>query len=76
MTVVPNANEVRATRFVTPSELRELLQSETPNPSKSDHDAIRITPWFKLICNNFLFKWWDDLASVTKFVDHKTIHRL
>ncbi|KAL1421178.1 hypothetical protein MTO96_023346 [Rhipicephalus appendiculatus] len=35
-----------------------------------------ITPWFKLVVENFLFDWWDNLHDLKKFEDHTTIHRL
>ena len=38
-------------------------------------DNIKITPWFKLIVENFLFKWWDALDDLDGFKDDK-IHRL
>jgi len=61
-----NSNEARDVMYVTPDELRKLLN----NP-----DAA-ITPWFKLICETFLFKWWADFDNLDKHKDVETIHRL
>lgn len=61
----PNPNEVMETRYVTRQELAEML--EDPN--------IPITPWFKLIAETFLFKWWDNLEQLEQFSDSE-IHRL
>ena len=37
---------------------------------------VPMTPWFKLICNSFLFNWWNQLDNIEDVeVDH-TIHRL
>jgi isopentenyl-diphosphate delta-isomerase len=63
-----NPNEVKAVRFVTQQELKDLFaQAET--------GAVKITPWFRLIVESFLFKWWDDLESLDKYKDDK-VHKM
>ena len=52
--VAPNPDEVDAVRLVTPTELRALL----------DDPAERVTPWFRLIAERFLFEWWPRLDQV------------
>lgn len=37
---------------------------------------VPMTPWFKLICNSFLFKWWDRLDTIESVEPDNTIHRL
>ncbi len=69
VTIVPNPNEVMSIRFVTPQELKELL-------AQGERGEVKITPWFKLICDSLLFKWWDGLGCLDSFVDEKTIHRM
>ncbi|KAF7245975.1 Isopentenyl-diphosphate Delta-isomerase 1 [Varanus komodoensis] len=68
VTLNPDPNEIKSCCYVTQEELRELLK-------KASRNEIKITPWFKLIAETFLFKWWDNLNSLKKFVDHK-IHRM
>ena len=34
----------------------------------------RVTPWFKLICDKFLFTWWKQLDHLSPYMD-KEIHR-
>lgn len=34
-----------------------------------------VTPWFKIISQEFLKNWWDNLANLKALEDHKTIHR-
>jgi isopentenyl-diphosphate Delta-isomerase len=63
VTVVENHNEVAETKWVTQDELKELILTED------------ITPWFRLICHNFLFKWWEGIEDVTQFKDD-IIHKL
>lgn len=61
----PNWNEVKDFKWVTADKLREMFE----DPS------LVFTPWFKLICQSFLFKWWDNLSNLAPFQDD-TIHRL
>lgn len=42
----------------------------------AEEKGLLITPWFRLICNEFLFKWWDNLANLKACKDVDTIHRL
>ncbi|KAF9329866.1 isopentenyl-diphosphate delta-isomerase idi1 [Podila minutissima] len=73
----PVANEVRDVRWVTKDELKVLLeQGLTPG------SGIIVTPWFKLICDKFLFSWWDrmleegDVAKVARSEEVEKIFRL
>jgi isopentenyl-diphosphate Delta-isomerase len=67
--VEPNPNEARDIRWVSKEQLRELLDTATATNTL-------VTPWFKLICNEFLFKWWDSLADLSAYKDPNTIHKL
>ena len=40
-----------------------------------ENGEMQFTPWFKLISDRFLFKWWDNLDRIKNLKDHKTIHR-
>ncbi|CAO3596093.1 unnamed protein product [Absidia cylindrospora] len=59
-------NEVRDVKYVTPDELRTMFADT----------SVPMTPWFKLICNTFLFKWWASIDSLDGQKDENTIHRL
>lgn len=61
-----NYNEVKSVKYVTQDELKALFKDP----------KLTFTPWFKLICENFLFKWWDSIDTVEQFQDVKTIHRM
>ncbi|CAI8509409.1 isopentenyl-diphosphate delta-isomerase [Pichia kudriavzevii] len=50
----PNLNEVKDVKYVSQVELKEMFA----NPN------LVFTPWFKLICESYLFKWWDDLDNL------------
>ncbi|KAK7510863.1 NUDIX hydrolase domain-like protein [Phyllosticta citriasiana] len=67
--VRPNLNEVRDTRYVTQVELREMFEDP----------ELRFTPWFRLICENMLFQWWDKLereGDVVAFEEEGHIRRM
>ncbi|CAO3612816.1 unnamed protein product [Cunninghamella blakesleeana] len=61
-----NENEIRDYKYVTPDELRAMFEDT----------SVPMTPWFKLICNTFLFKWWANIDDIEKEKDIETIHRL
>ncbi|KAI9280668.1 isopentenyl-diphosphate delta-isomerase [Sporodiniella umbellata] len=61
-----NPNEIRDYKYVTAQELQDMFK----DPS------IPMTPWFKLICNTFLFKWWSQLENIEQVKADDKIHRL
>ncbi|OJD28718.1 isopentenyl-diphosphate delta-isomerase [Diplodia corticola] len=48
-----NPNEVRDTRWISSAELLDMFKDPAP----------KFTPWFKLICDIVLSKWWEHLDS-------------
>ncbi|XP_007666035.2 isopentenyl-diphosphate Delta-isomerase 1 [Ornithorhynchus anatinus] len=69
VTVEPDPNEIKTHCYVTKDELKDLLK-------KSADGEIKITPWFKIIAESFLFKWWDNLNHLNSFVEHEKIYRM
>ncbi|KAJ3135119.1 isopentenyl-diphosphate delta-isomerase idi1 [Geranomyces variabilis] len=69
VTCAPNPNEVKSVRYVSKAELQEIF-------ANADAKGMLLTPWFQLIVQNFLYKWWDNLDSLKQFKDVDTIHRL
>lgn len=65
----PNYNEVKSYRYVSKEELQSIMKN-------SASDGTLITPWFKLITETFLYKWWDSLDSLKDYRDRDTIHRM
>ncbi|XP_062848110.1 isopentenyl-diphosphate Delta-isomerase 1 [Trichomycterus rosablanca] len=65
----PDPNEVKSHRYVSKEELKELLE-------QAGRGELKITPWFSLIADTFLFKWWDNLQNLKQFTDHEHIHRM
>ncbi|KAM8881088.1 isopentenyl-diphosphate Delta-isomerase 1 [Synchiropus picturatus] len=65
----PDPNEIKSHCYVTKEELRDMLD-------KAKRQELKITPWFSLIAETFLFQWWDNLQNLKQFVDHDKIHRM
>lgn len=65
----PDPNEIKSYCYVSKEEMKEILE-------KAASGEIKITPWFKIIAEAFLFKWWDNLSHLSQFVDHEKIHRM
>ncbi|XP_003742625.2 isopentenyl-diphosphate Delta-isomerase 1-like [Galendromus occidentalis] len=64
-----NQNEVKSLRFIR----RDQIDDFVDNLAAEGHS---LTPWFKLILNTFLKKWWDNLDCLHLFESHDVIHRL
>ncbi|KAK8535579.1 hypothetical protein V6N13_082064 [Hibiscus sabdariffa] len=69
--VHPNPDEVADAKYVNRDQLKELLQ-------KADAGEVKLSPWFRLVVENFLFKWWDHVekGSLKEVSDMETIHKL
>lgn len=65
ITINANYNEVRDFKWVSQQELQNMFK---------DPELV-FTPWFKLICEKFLFQWWSKLDLLEQFKDD-TIHRM
>jgi len=70
VTVEPNINEVKSHRYVTQAELKDILDKSTSD------GGLLVTPWFRLIVDNFLWKWWNNLDDLSSSRDPNTIHRM
>ncbi|CAK1358681.1 Isopentenyl-diphosphate Delta-isomerase [Cercospora beticola] len=65
--VVPNPNEVQATDYVTPEDLKNMFAE----------GKLKFTPWFKLICESMLFEWWQHLdTGLDKYMGETEIRRM
>jgi farnesyl-diphosphate farnesyltransferase len=65
--VVPNLEEVDDFKYVTMDELKTMM-----DPS----NGLLWSPWFRIICEKFLYNWWGDLDNALhtdKYVDKETI---
>lgn len=69
VTLDPDSNEIQSHCYVSKEELTQLLE-------KAKQGEVKITPWFQLIADTFLYKWWDNLENLKSFEDHDKIHRM
>lgn len=71
--VNPNPDEVADIKYVNRDQLKELLRK-----ADAGEEGLKLSPWFRLIVDNFLFKWWDhlDQGTLKEVIDMKTIHKL
>ena len=61
-----NPNEVKDYRYVTAEELKAMFEDKN----------LKYTPWFKLICETLLFKWWENFDNLEPFENEKGIRRM
>ncbi|KAF5741559.1 isopentenyl-diphosphate Delta-isomerase I [Tripterygium wilfordii] len=68
-----NPDEVADIKYVTRDQLKELMRK-----ADAGEEGLKLSPWFRLVVENFLFKWWDHVEKGTlkEAVDMKTIHKL
>ncbi|KAL4578844.1 hypothetical protein LXL04_014975 [Taraxacum kok-saghyz] len=71
--VNPNPDEVADIKYVNQEELKELLRK-----ADAGEEGLKLSPWFRLVVDNFLFKWWDHVqkGTLNEAIDMKTIHKL
>ncbi|KAL0403371.1 UNVERIFIED_CONTAM: Isopentenyl-diphosphate Delta-isomerase II [Sesamum radiatum] len=73
VSVNPNPDEVADVKYVNREQLKELLRK-----ADAGEGGLKLSPWFRLVVDNFLFKWWDHVEKGTlkEAADMKTIHKL
>ncbi|XP_044534398.1 isopentenyl-diphosphate Delta-isomerase 1-like [Gracilinanus agilis] len=69
VTLNPDPTEVKDYIYVTKEELEDLLKQE-------GKDEVKFSGWFHIIANLFLFKIWDNLNDLNKFVKPEKIYRI
>ncbi|KAL2227890.1 isopentenyl-diphosphate Delta-isomerase I [Sesamum indicum] len=71
--VQPNPDEVADVKYVNREQLRELIRK-----ADAGEGGLKLSPWFRLVVDNFLFQWWDHVEKGTlrEAADMKTIHKL
>ncbi|XP_076930718.1 isopentenyl-diphosphate Delta-isomerase I-like [Bidens hawaiensis] len=69
----PNPDEVADVKYVNREQLRELVKK-----ADAGEEGLKLSPWFRIVVDNFLFKWWDHVekGSLHEAADMKTIHKL
>ncbi|KAM3410485.1 hypothetical protein ACQJBY_002599 [Aegilops geniculata] len=69
----PNPEEVSDVKYVNRDELKQLIKK-----ADGGEGGIKLSPWFRLVVDNFLMGWWDHVEQGTlkEAADMKTIHKL
>ncbi|KAL6656712.1 hypothetical protein ACP70R_004492 [Stipagrostis hirtigluma subsp. patula] len=69
----PNPDEVADVKYVNREQLKELLRK-----ADAGEDGLKLSPWFRLVVDNFLMGWWDHVekGTLNEVVDMETIHKL
>ena len=69
----PNPDEVADVKYVNREQLKELIKK-----ADAGEDGVKLSPWFRLIVDNFLMRWWDHVekGTLSEVVDMETIHKL
>ena len=66
--VSPNPNEVMNVDYVKKEHLNDFIKT-------AKHEGEGITPWFELIANSLLPKWWDNIDNIESHQDHLNIKK-
>ncbi|MCO5562128.1 hypothetical protein L7F22_015754 [Adiantum nelumboides] len=71
--IQPNPEEVADVMYVTKEQLKELLKK-----ADAGDEGVKLSPWFRLVVDNFLFDWWSKLenGSLTAAANMEQIHKL
>ncbi|CAN6351004.1 unnamed protein product [Urochloa humidicola] len=69
----PNPEEVADVKYMNRDQLKELLRK-----ADAGEDGVKLSPWFRLVVDNFLMGWWDrvEQGTLQEAADMKTIHKL
>ncbi|KAJ3671948.1 hypothetical protein LUZ60_008027 [Juncus effusus] len=67
----PNPDEVAEVKYVNRDGIKELIK-------RADAGEVKLSPWFRLVVDNFLMIWWDHVQNCTllQAADMNTIHKL
>ncbi|KAL9665295.1 hypothetical protein QQ045_020710 [Rhodiola kirilowii] len=73
VSVNPNPDEVADIKYVNKEQLKEILRK-----ADAGEEGLKLSLWFRLVVDNFLYKWWYHVEKGTlhKAADMKTIHKL
>ena len=68
-----NPDEVADAKYVSREELKEICRK-----ADAGEDGLKLSPWFRLVVDNFLYKWWDHVenGTIKEASDMQTIHKL
>ncbi|CAA7017266.1 unnamed protein product [Microthlaspi erraticum] len=71
--VQSNPDEVAEIKCLSREELKELVKK-----ADAGEEGLKLSPWFRLVVDTFLMKWWDHVEKgiLAEAIDMKIIHKL
>lgn len=71
--IQPNSEEVADVQYVNREQLKEIVRK-----ADAGEEGMKLSPWFRLVVNNFLFDWWKRVedGTLAEAADMGTIHKL
>jgi isopentenyl-diphosphate delta-isomerase len=71
--VQPNPEEVADIQYVNREQLKEIIRK-----ADAGEDGIMLSPWFRIVADNFLLDWWNRVedGTLAEAADMATIHKL
>jgi isopentenyldiphosphate isomerase len=74
--VKENPNEVQQSTWFSKEEMRAwMAENPTPGMTEGTGGSEKVSPWYRIIHDSFLYKWWDGLEDLAQFKDYETIFR-
>ena len=62
-----NADEVEEAKYVTEVELQQMMKPDS---------GLKWSPWFRIIAERFLHRWWQDLGQTIASGEHVDLARI
>ena len=63
----PNVDEVEEAKYVTETELQQMMKPDS---------GLKWSPWFRIIAERFLHRWWQDLSQTIGSDEHVDLARI
>jgi isopentenyl-diphosphate Delta-isomerase len=69
--VNPNPNEVAEVRWFNMKEMKDWMKINTNEEVRIE----KVSPWYRIIHDTFLYKWWNSLSDLETVAERTTIFR-
>ena len=69
--VSPNANEVAEAKWFNKEEMAAWMKINTNEKLREE----MVSPWFRIIHDSFLYKWWNSLNALETVAERNVIYR-
>jgi len=69
--VNPNPNEVAEAKWFTSEEMKQWMATHTTAATRTE----QISPWYRIIHDTFLYKWWGSLGELEAVAERTKIFR-